>query len=174
MKGSLVSDVLRQYTNPVFVETGTFEGAGVATAISCGFDEIHSIELHEPFFDSCLARFRGDANVYLHLGDSGVCLWDIIKNIDRAITFWLDGHIERDVPHGVQPIPILAELEQIGRHPIKSHTILIDDRRVMGTDVWFGITEKEVVEGAMKINSDYTIAYEDTCNAKNDIIVVRV
>lgn len=174
MKGSLVSDVLRQYTNAVFVETGTFEGAGVATAISCGFDEIHSIELHRPFFDSCSARFSEDSNVYLHLGDSGVCLWDIIKAIDRPITFWLDGHIEVGVPHGIQPIPILAELEQISRHPIKSHTILIDDRRVMGTNVWFGITEKEVIEGAMKINSAYSIAYENTCNADNDIIVVRL
>lgn len=171
MKGSLSKIVLSKYPNAVFIETGSFRGAGIDTAIDCGFEEIHSIELHKPFYDYCTDKFKSNNSVCLHLGDSAKDLWGIIKEIDRPITFWLDGHIEVGVPFGVKPIPILEELKQIGKHKIKSHTILVDDRRVMGTDVWFGITEEQIIEAIMKVNKNYVILYEDTCNAPKDIIV---
>ena len=172
-KHSLVASVLFKYQNKVFVETGTYYGDAVKEALHCGFDEIHSIEIHEPFYDICKLLFSDKPQVRLHLGDSSVCLWDVISPIDVPITFWLDGHIETGVPYGKKPIPILDELEAIGRHPIKTHTILVDDRRVMGTDVWFGITEEQVIEGIIKINKNYKISYEDSCNAPNDILVAR-
>ena len=173
-KHSLVASVLNRYPNEVFVETGTFRGDAVREALLCHFSEIHSIEIHRPFYDNCILMFKDKPRVKLHLGDSSDCLWEVIKEIDVPITFWLDGHIEVGVQHGKKPIPVIDELESIGRHHIKTHTILVDDRRVMGTDVWFGITEEEVIEGIMKINKDYKISYEDSCNAPNDILVARM
>ena len=32
------------------------------------------------------------SSVSLHLGDSGVYLAELLKNIDSGVTFWLDGH----------------------------------------------------------------------------------
>ena len=173
-KHSLVASVLNKYSNSIFVETGTFRGDAVKEALCCLFNEIHSIEIHRPFYEQCVSMFNDEPSVKLHLGDSSDCLWDIISNINVPITFWLDGHIEVGVPYGKKPIPVLDELEAISRHPIKTHTILVDDRRVMGTDVWFGITEEEVIEGIMKINKNYQISYEDSCNAPNDILVARM
>ena len=173
-KHSLVASVLIKYPNKVFVETGTYYGDAVREALRCGFDEVHSVEIHKPFYDACTLLFSDESRVHLHLGDSSDCLWGVINNIDTPITFWLDGHIEVGIPHGKNPIPVLEELKAIGNHPIKTHTILIDDRRVMGTDVWFGITEEQVIEGIMKINKDYQISYENSCNAPNDILVARL
>jgi len=173
-KHSLVASVLAKYPNGVFIETGTFLGAAVKEALRCSFDEIHSIEIHRPFYEQCVVMFNDEPSVKLHLGDSSDCLWDIISNINVPITFWLDGHIEVGVPHGKKPIPVLDELDAISRHHVKTHTILVDDRRVMGTDVWFGITEEQVIEGIMKVNKNYQISYENSCNALNDILVARM
>jgi hypothetical protein len=174
MKGSLSDSVLLKYINNTFFETGTFKGDAVNTAIRCGFKTIYSVEFHRPFYDYCVNLFKHNDIVHLYCGDSAICLWDIIKDIDEKITFWLDGHIEVGIPFGAEPIPILRELEQIDRHHIKEHTIMIDDRRVMGTDVWFGITEKSVISSLLQINHSYSICYEDTCNAPNDILIARL
>lgn len=173
-KGSLTSLVLSRYPNEVFIETGTFNGDAVREALLCSFNEIHSIEIHRPFYENCVVMFKNEPRVKLHLGDSSDFLWDVIKDIDVPITFWLDGHIEVGVPHGKKPIPVLDELNAIGRHHIKMHTILVDDRRVMGTDVWFGLSEEQVIEGIIKINKNYQMSYENSCNAPNDILVARM
>ncbi len=173
-KQSLTIETLSKYPNKNFVETGTFKGGSVLTALSCGFDSVYSVELHKPYFDYCVALYKDEPRVVLYNGDSALLLWDMIKDIKEPITFWLDGHIERNLPFGIKPIPIMEELLAIGKHPIKNHTILIDDRRVMGTDVWFGLTEQEVIKGLMKINKDYVISYEDSCNGPNDIVVARL
>ena len=173
-KGSLTLAVLLKYSNDVFVETGTYTGAAVRTALACDFKEIRSVELHKPFYDSCVKSFANEPRVHLYHGDSALKMFDMIRDIDTTITFWLDGHIEVGVPYGKKPIPVLDELDAISRHHIKTHTILVDDRRVMGTNVWFGITEEQVIEGILKVNKNYKISYEDTCNAPNDIIVARL
>ena len=167
MKGNLIAPILSKYINPVFVETGTYEGHTVKLAIDLKFEEIYSIEIKESLYKDCKNNFAKHKNVHLYLGDSAECLWDVIKDIDKTITFWLDGH-------DIGRIPILKELEIISRHPIKEHTILVDDRRVMGTDIWSGISENDVVTAMLKINPNYSILYEDSLNANEDIIVATL
>jgi hypothetical protein len=55
----------------------------------------------------------------------------------------------------------------------KNHTILIDDRRLLGTDEFMFITEDQIREKLLEINPDYEITYEDGYQA-NDIIVARI
>lgn len=167
MRGNLTGEVLSKYANKVFVETGTYKGAAVLVALDCGFEVIHSIEIDYNLFEQCRDKFSGYNNVFIHFGDSKKLLYDVIKNISCNITFWLDGH-------NVGSVPILDELEQISKHSIKTHTILIDDRRVMGTDIWSGISEQDVINSVMKVNGNYKMVYEDSTNAKNDILVAII
>jgi len=167
VKGNLTKEVLSKYMNPVFFETGTYEGHSVKLALDLGFKNIYSIEKNRLYFRTCADKFTGTLGVHLYLGDSSKCLWDIIKNINQRITFWLDGH-------DVYNIPVLEELATIQIHPIRGHTIMVDDRRVMGTDVWNNITEQMVIDAILKINPYYRIIYEDSLNAPKDIIVARL
>lgn len=186
MSLSLTLDNLSRYTyNNWFVETGTFTGGGIEIARLVGFKRIRSIEIYEPFYRSVRERYAKFPEIELYLGDAETSLWDMIKDIDENITFFLDSHVVEQTGNlkGIREIPLLQELDIIERHPINTHTILIDDRRMMGFDnshpygwvspEWKGILENTVMEKIFSINSDYKISYEDTVNGKKDIIVAQ-
>lgn len=101
-------------------------------------------------------------------------LYDVIKNINSSITFWLDGHYSGyDTAQGDENNPILKELEQIKKHHIKNHTILIDDIRLCG-GFWFDdITLEQIISKILEINKNYTISYVDGY-VKNDILVAQI
>lgn len=163
-----------KFKNPVFVETGAHVGGGIQRALSSGFKEVHSIELDPTHYRNCKRKYAMRKNVHLHLGDSGVILYDVIKNINSPITFWLDGHhMGEGTVVGNSKTPIIAELEHIKRHHIKTHTILIDDVRLFGTHYFDFLTLEEVIQKIVEINPDYKISYVDGY-AKNDILVARV
>ena len=114
-------ELFKKYMNPVFIETGSYIGKGIQHAIGAGFKDIYSIEIMPEYFNICSGAFAGYNNIHLLLGDSPLVLSEILNNINESVTFWLDAHI------GGAVSPLLAELEVIRRHPIKTHTILIDD-----------------------------------------------
>lgn len=169
------------YRNTVFVETGTFRGDGVAKALQSGFSNVISFEVKKDLYDQCVRRFANDDRVTIVHGSSASILLDHIKNITVPITFWLDGHYSCGITgYDTQNIcPLLKELDQIKHHSIKTHTILIDDRRLMvdstndGMDGKFGLSESEVVAKLKSINPDYRISYRDGY-IKDDIIVAQV
>lgn len=193
MSLSLTTETLDKYTyNKYFLETGTFTGGGVEIARLCGFEQIISIEADERLYLSVLNNYKDTDNIHLYHGDSEVVLPEIIKDIDEPITFFLDSHIvdmNKEIAKeiSIREIPLVQELLVIKEHPIKTHTILIDDKRMMGmtqdfyksrwggwiTDEWAGIPEPLIMELLNEINSDYEIVYEDTVNAKGDIIVAK-
>ena len=157
-------EVFKKYLNSVFIETGSQFGDGIQMALDAGFKEIYSIEANVDCFKHCVSRFylRG---VNFWLDDSANGLMDILYDIDSKCTFWLDAHNENDYP-------VLAELEAISQHPIKTHTILIDDIRMFPTDK-NGLTEQKIKDRILQINPDYKFSYEDGY-VKNDILVAKV
>lgn len=162
------------HPNRVFIETGSSVGEGIQRALLSGFQEIHSIELSPKHFFVCTERFRCNPIVNLHFGDSGKDLFDIIKNINEPITFWLDGHYQGgETARGETMSPILKELHQIKRHHIKTHTLLIDDVRLFGTYEFDYTTRQMIIDAIYAINPNYTISYEDGF-VKNDILVAEV
>ncbi|KKL03813.1 hypothetical protein LCGC14_2622400 [marine sediment metagenome] len=70
--------------------------------------------------------------------------------------------------------PILKELDALKRSQFKEHTIMIDDKREFARGVYPEITVDLLVEKLLEINPNYTITYEDSTNAKGDIIVAWV
>jgi hypothetical protein len=178
---TLSLDILSKYKNKYFFESGTFKGGGIATALQVGFSNIISVEIDYKLATSSMRQFKNHNNVLIVYGDTAKILYQTIKSIRRPITFWLDGHVHCEGAVGIHPVPLLDELEQISRHHIKDHTILIDDRRLMGkvADNWVGhfweSTTEELVYAAIKsVNPNYTISYEASPHGAQDIIVARV
>ena len=157
---------LRSYAyNDVFIETGTWMGGGIRVAIACGFPLIYSIEKSDKLFNRATEKFKNNDNVEIIKGDSAEQLPLLLERIDCRATFWLDAHIP--------DCPLLEELAAIGAHPIKEHTILIDDRRIFdgkGLDV----KEDDVISAIMKINPYYKVEYLATRRNPTDIIVASI
>jgi hypothetical protein len=94
--------------------------------------------------------------------------------IDAPATFWLDGHYSgAGTAKGKTNTPLLQELDHIGSHHIKTHTILIDDVRQFGTQEMDFITLDEVVEKVRSINPNYKFLFEDGF-IPNDVLVAVV
>lgn len=169
---------LGDYLNPVFIETGTNTGLGVKEAISHGFKKIISIDIEERYIAAAREEFTSDKYPDVEFefveGSSADVLGDIISNLNEKITFFLDGH-------GCGKNPLGAELEAIKNHPIKDHTILVDDVRMLGHnhgyfgEFWGEDTRRDIIiKAVMEVNSDYKISYHCTPNGINDLMVAKI
>lgn len=169
-----------KYRNPILVETGTQNGEGVADALECGFEQVISFEIAPHLHQRCVARFQNRDNVKLVLGSSARVLYDTIKDVDKPITFWLDGHFSYGETNydPAHLCPLLQEIDQIARLKNKlQHTILVDDRRLFapfgaphGADGCFTCSEEEIKMHLLKVNPDFIFKYEDGY-VPNDILV---
>lgn len=190
--------ILRNHFNPVFLETGTYQGRCVDIALGLGFKKIISIEIEKSFYEFCTEKYQNRDNVFLYNADSLDVLWDIIEPIETEITFWIDAHVHclmlqtvkdeiTEAATGQFKVPILQELEIIGKHPIKTHTILIDDMRQCGKtlpvpfkeedkDAWELIVKKDIISAVLAINSKYQIKYESHVENSgfSDIMIATV
>lgn len=167
VRSSLTLEILRKYPNPVFVETGTNVGHAVSLALECGFPVIHSIEEDHVLFAGAVTRFKDRHNVVLHYGDSASVLARyIIPALTTPTTFYLDAH-------STTRNPLLSELAAISASLIEGHTILIDDVRMFGSADWHGLKLEDALRYLHRIDPDFEIDYEDTVNAKNDLLVAR-
>lgn len=167
---------LLKYRNDYFVETGTYMGETVQIVLDNGFKNIISIELSEVFFNNCVKKFQNNENVTICKGNSRYDLYDIIHNIDKPITFWLDGHWSGVENIGIDTdcsCPILYELEQIKLHPIKTHTIMVDDIRLMDGH-HFKVSKDDILNKIMEINPDYKIIFYNDDYSDNDVLVAYI
>ena len=117
----------------VLVETGTFAGEMVE-AMRRHFDHIYSIELSREYHDAAKKRFSAFPHIELLMGDSGVVLRSVVKNLNEPALFWLDGHYSGGITaRGINDTPIIEELNCLypGRF---GNVVIIDDARLFGTD----------------------------------------
>lgn len=171
------TDELLQFNNEVFFETGTYQGDTTEKVLRSGrFDKVITMELSPHYHGYAKQRFAGDTRVEVVHGNSRTDLFRHIEHIDVPITFWLDGHWS-GVPFigedGVTKCPVLFELEQIQRHPIKNHTIIIDDIRLMDGD-HFPVHRHEIEEALCKINPEYTLRYFPDDLSAEDVLVAHL
>jgi hypothetical protein len=166
------------FKNKYLIETGTHKGDGIQDALDAGFEIIHSYEVFPPLHEESTLRFKDKSNVHIHL-KSSVNMWDELSQISEPITFWLDGHksgYNNETGYDEMNFyPLKKELEVIAKHPIKTHTICIDDRRLLkptyiNTPESIGFSEAEILKLLYDINPDYTVGYMDGFE-KDDVIV---
>lgn len=160
-QGSLLANIgpqgFGQFLNKYFVETGTFSGDGISKALGAGFKHIRSVEFDLNFVNSARQRFANNPNVKIIHGSSAEALWKTIMDIEEPITFWLDAHIFPPLPG--KNCPLIEELEQIKKHPIKTHTILIDDMHCAGTAAFDFLVQADLIAKILEINPNYKITY---------------
>jgi hypothetical protein len=176
---------LKEYHNAIFFETGTFKGDGIEKAIDAGFERIISIEIFKPFYEKARKKFRKNKQVKIYLGNAEKLIPNLLRHVDCNVTFFLDSHIQPDENYifgkGPTPCPVLKEISAIGQHFLKTHTILIDDRRLLGSDHWnrqAGVdgnapTEEQVKNACLDINSRYQFRYEAGYQPE-DVIVAYI
>jgi len=165
----------KKYSNPVFIETGSFMGDGIQQALEAGFQKVISIELAEKYYNICKERFKEDPRVSIYKGDSYKVLPDIISKIEERITFWLDGHHScGDTALGDYWSPLIHELDAIKTHSIKDHTILIDDMRCWKEpNPTHGFQETDIIEKLKEINNNYNLIFIDG-GEPEDILVASI
>jgi len=153
------------------VETGSYQGDGIQDALDAGFEKVISFEYAKHLADKCRERFKDQSDKVLIVNGSSRDLFSYIKDIKEPITFWLDAHWSQ-MDTGHEPTgycPVLAELEAISKHPIKTHSILVDDVRLFGTWEFDMIDLKRLIQGALKVNPLYNLKFLDG-HVKDDII----
>jgi len=175
--------LFKKYLNDIFIETGTFKGDGVQMAIEAGFQYIYSIELSDLLYQKCLERFSNMDGVLLIQGDSSNKLPELLSHLNATVTFWLDGHYSgilegEQTALGEVNSPLMAELEAIKNHHIKTHTILIDDLRGWKKET-HGFDVQDLMNKIIEINPDYVFTFDDGYDYElnitypNDILVAR-
>lgn len=174
---TLPTEVLKKYVSPLFVETGSYDGRTIQQALDVGFARVISVEIDPIYASICRQRFQEDHRVQVWEGDSLDLLWDMIKDLNEPITYWLDAHCQED-HYGKIKAPLLYELDIISNQPLLQESIImIDDRRLFGhidsPNVWQPITEEIVVNKLCMIMHNSLIVYEDSKAAKNDILVCK-
>lgn len=185
-------EYLQKYgSGKVFVETGTYLGDTAQLALDAGFELVHTIEVDQGMYDKCYSRFKDNKNVKLWFGDSVDIIPQIVNILTEPATFWLDAHASGPLPGGrYAPCPLVLELESIygkkslrltnngseiyhQKSSIDTHTIMVDDRRLLGTQEWGYVQEKQIMDLLLAINPNYKIYYLDGHQA-NDIICATV
>lgn len=173
LQNSLTLEILKKYPNEYFFETGTFQGHAIELALEAGFKKIISIEIDSYLSGQAEEKFKNEiaeGRVEIINGDTALIFEQIIARLDKPTTFWIDDHWSGGVLLGKYKCPLPVELEALKNHPIKNHTLLIDDTRMFGHYWGTGITKEGVLEQVMAINPDYKIQWENGIIEK-DIMV---
>jgi len=145
-----------------YIETGTYLGGGIKWALNY-FEEVHSIEILERFYQPCVEKFKNNSKVHIHLGDSRTILSQLLKQINKPCFIFLDAHGDINEQG---PNPLYNELEAIKNHSIKNHVIVIDDLRRIGDPsdpCWSKISRDELKLQLQSINKEYEVfEYNDS------------
>jgi len=175
-------DYLKQYKKgDIFIETGTYRGDTIYIALEAGFEQIYSCEIYRPLYLDAVELYKENKSITIDELESPEFIATRLTYLgqifdkDVECTFWLDAHASGPLGGGKSVgSPVLDELKAIrDNSSCKTHTILIDDKRLFGCDEWGGVTEEEAMTILKEINPNYKIAYLDGVIEK-DIICAYI
>lgn len=157
-------NLLSQYPNRVYIETGVYRADSIVAAQQAGFQHICGIDIDPSCIEFAKKRLGNDHGIpflFLFTGDSAIILRDLIKMIpaDQCITFFLDSHWQmfEGTDPGPHPFPLIDELKQIEQtRKNKKDTIIIDDMLIMQDDI-VGYDQWAIKEMLYRINPDFKI-----------------
>ena len=129
-----------------FIESGTYLGQTAAKAAHC-FEEVHTVELEDAFYQQSVENLRSYANVRVYHGDTVEIFKRLMPQLasqKRRMIFWLDGHFMscmsdaenvEDISIEGEYTPIMQELRLIKENNLDEAILLIDDVRLFGTQL---------------------------------------
>jgi hypothetical protein len=169
VKREEIKKIAQEFKCKIFVETGTFLGLTTDAMRKC-FKQLYTIELSDKLFLRAQNKFSKYQHIKVLHGDSGIVLFDIIKQIDKKVLFWLDGHYSGgETAKGATACPIFKELEAIFMLKNIEYVLMIDDARCFGD---LAYSEYPSIESLIKYvnqNSPLKMAHE----VKLDIIMFK-
>jgi hypothetical protein len=168
----------------VFVETGSYRGDGIELARQAGYNRIMSMDIDGANVAHCQDRFEliGDdkiqaknGHINISCGDSATGLLKFMKYVNEPAMIWLDAHSQLfdDEPKTKNPFPLMLELEQLKKHPVKTHTIMIDDILILTHPDVTGWTKKDIEAKLLEINPDYKLTYLSN-PVVNNILMAKI
>lgn len=129
-----------------FVETGTYLGDTIFE-MEKYFDKLHTIELSPYYYKKCANKSK---KIKFHLGDSGLMLDTVLKQINEPTIFFLDGHWSSGMTgKGKKDCPLVEELSFINKYHNHNSIIIIDDKGIFGTHMnenWTDITKENLLK----------------------------
>jgi hypothetical protein len=165
-KQNKLKNYAKKYNLKIFVETGTYYG-DMVEAMQNDFELIYSIELSKKLFKKAKVRFNNNNKIKLVEGDSSIELKNVVKNINNAALFWLDGHYSGGLTEkSDKDTPIMEELKQIFDTEDLGHVILIDDARCFDKDPNY--PKLKEIEGFIKSKRPNVMI-----NIQDDIIIIE-
>lgn len=121
----LLEKLKSDYQIKIAIETGTFRG-GTAAFFATVFEEVHTIDIAEQYYQQARKTLSSFSNIHLHLGSSEKVLAQILPTLkEEPILFYLDAHWN-------DHWPLLDELEEINKTHHHNCIIIIDDIKVPG------------------------------------------
>jgi len=179
---SITKKTLEENINKIFIETGTYKGHTSRLASEFGYNKVYTIELQERLYNESLVNLDDlikSNKVEALLGDSANILPDIFKNINEEATILLDAHIDggnfiSGTTPNIRQCPLYDELNIIKNHHINTHTIIVDDVRILGEVGWGKeVVLDKIIEMIKTINKDYHIYYDDG-EIPNDVLIAKI
>jgi hypothetical protein len=154
----------------IFVETGSYKGDGIVLAMQAGYKRIYSMDIDGANVAHCQERFEiipddkkpaKNGHINITCADSATGLLKIMKYVNEPAMIWLDAHSQLfdDEPPSENPFPLMLELEQLKKHPIKTHTILIDDVLILTHSDVTGWNKETIENALLMINPAYKLTY---------------
>jgi len=131
-----------------YIETGTYLGNGIKDVLN-NYENIHSIELADKWYQYNIEQFRNYSNVKIYFGDSKKILPELLDNINEPVTIYLDAHYSGGTTaFGEEEVPLLYEL-QILKNRNYNDIIIIDDCRLLGKTGICGAGENDPIYPTM-------------------------
>lgn len=162
VQADVAHGVLEKYPNRVFVGTGMRNYVTIARAINAGFKEILSLEEdlllveHKKYL---VPKDKNFHNYHAHQGNPGTDLYKLITPIQEQMTIFLSSYLP--CPDSMsQKNTILEELDQIAKHNIHTHTILIEYIQHASTSFFGNVTLDSIKSKLLKINPSYQFKLE--------------
>lgn len=140
--GNCYEKLIAQTGVNVFVESGTYLGDTAQKAAGC-FQEVHTVELNEEFYEQSASYLKIYSNVIVYHGDTIDHFPKILLDLERRnkkALFWLDGHYmtsmqDEHIDPEAEYTPIMKELSIVCKQ-CADPVILIDDIRLFGTKLY--------------------------------------
>lgn len=161
--------IFKKYKNDckILIETGYWLGEGVERALQSGFEKVYTCDINPDFIKNAKEKYKED-NVIAEVAESQIFLEKVLNNIDEKVVIFLDAHFMPldenqeslgfgpiTVKEGIDPCPLLKELEIIKNHHIKDHVILIDDFQCFNTWMFDNLGYDDIIDFVKTINPKY-------------------
>ena len=178
---------IEKYKNDcdIFVETGTWMGDGIQTALHLGFKNVYSCDIDKENIVNASNRFKGLPVTCFHQSSEDF-LKDICPILKKPSLIWLDAHVmpdssgqvfstkqlEMSQKFNVSVCPIIQELSNIFTYGSCDHVIMIDDYHCFGNWEFSNLTADETKEFILSKNEHYKFSVEENvlcCFVENKI-----